>query len=134
MKPLNILRVFLATNFLLSGVLQVRSAVVNAASGSFADVSTAVSQAQLGDTVSIPPGTNIWTGTLQISGITLQGAGTNLTVIVDETPPVGNGTPLIQMTTTAAMTRVTQLQMLLGVTNTFPYQNYNGSIMVDGAS
>ena len=32
------------------------------------------------------------------------------------------------------MTRVTQIQFLLGVTNTFPYQNYNGTILIYGST
>ena len=51
-----------------------RANIINAHSGSYSDVSTAVASASLGDTVMIPSGTNIWTQTLNISGITLSGA------------------------------------------------------------
>src|SRR4051812_28907450 len=76
---------------LFAGVPQSRAAVINAASVSLADVSAAVSRAALGDTVLLPPGTNGWTSKLTLSGITLQGAGPDKTVILDETPIVTSG-------------------------------------------
>jgi hypothetical protein len=129
------LNFFLVTLLLLSGLSQVRAAVINAANGSFIAVSNAVASAAPGDTVLIPPGTNIWTGKLNMSGITLQGSGSTSTVIVDESPATGNGTPLIQINTISnALSRVTQLQFKRGITNTLPFQNYNGNILVYGAS
>lgn len=125
---------FLAILLLLGGISHVSATTNSATTGSFADVSLAVSKSQLGDTVSIPPGTNIWTTTLQLTGITLAGSGQNSTVIIDETPPTGNGTALIQMNTTTTMTRVTQLQLRVGKTNSLPFQNYNGSIIIWGTS
>lgn len=94
--------------------------LINAVSGSFADVSSAVASASPGDTVVIPAGQNTWTQTLNLSGITLQGAGTNLTVIVDETPITGYGAPIFNVTTAPTMTRITQLTITVGVTNTYP--------------
>src|ERR1700744_4330974 len=76
---------------LFAGISGSFAATINAASGSFADVNAAVLKASQGDTVLIPPGTNTWTATLTISGITLQGSGTNNTVIVDETPIIASG-------------------------------------------
>ena len=51
-------------------------AIINAASASLADVTSAVGGASAGDTVVVPSGTESWSGGLTISGITLQGAGT----------------------------------------------------------
>jgi hypothetical protein len=74
-------------------VASARGATITAASSSRADVGTAVTSAVDGDTVAIPAGTSDWTSTLTISkAITLQGAGTNSTVI---TTGVADGTPLI---------------------------------------
>ena len=112
---------------------------VHAASCSFVDVSNAVAAASPGWTVILPPGTNSWSDTLTVSGITLQGSGTNNTVIVDESPTNGpsgfEGAPVIQVyTTDSALTRITQLQIALGVTNRPPFQNFNGSVLCYGSS
>ena len=118
---------------LLAGAFGAQAKTVIANSGSFADVSVAVNSASPGDTVVIPPGTNSWSSMLSISGITLQGSGTNATVIVDETPPVGNGSAFMQMTPiSGALTRVTQIQFTHGVTNNLNFNNYNGAIQVYG--
>lgn len=58
-------------------------AVRLAKSASYSDVSMAVGSAESGDTVTIPPGTSVWTNTLVIKkGINLLGSGTNATLIV----------------------------------------------------
>jgi hypothetical protein len=114
-----------------------RANVLNAPSGSFADVSSTVAQAQPGDTVNIPAGTNTWNTTLQLGGITLQGMGTNSTVIVDETPLNNNGLPLINVWTAATLTRVTGIQFVHGVTNN-PFAGWPatgmGEISIGGSS
>jgi hypothetical protein len=111
----------------------VRAAVVPAASGSFAHVSAAVAIAAPGDTVLIPAGTNSWTSILSFSGITLQGSGVGQTVIVDETPPVGNGSPLLQLNANVNnVTRLTGIELRHGVTNALPFHNYIGAIQVYG--
>jgi hypothetical protein len=64
--------------------IQAGAATINAASPSFADVSTAIALAANGDTVVIPSGTATWTSSLTISkAITLQGAGVGQTIIKD---------------------------------------------------
>jgi hypothetical protein len=126
---------------LLTSFQSVEAATINAASTSFADVSTAVQQAQFGDTVILPPGSNAWTSTLTISGITLQGSGTNSTIIADETPVSGwNPLPLITIwTTNAGLSRVTQIQFVHGVINS-PFAkppapvNNLGTISIGNAS
>ncbi len=56
--------------------------VITAASCSYADVSSAISSASSGDTVQVPAGTCTWDQTLTINkGITLQGAGIDVTII-----------------------------------------------------
>jgi hypothetical protein len=128
---------FSAVCLLLAGWSQARAAVINAASGSFVNVSNAVAHAAPGDTVLIPAGTNGWASELTIGSITLQGAGAGSTVIMDETPIVssGSGTPILQLSATSNVpTRVTQIQFAHGVGNnitTFP-NNYGAEIVVYG--
>jgi len=63
------------------------AATVNAKSVSFADVNTAVGVAKEGDIVTIPAGTATWTSTLSLTkGITLIGAGSASTIILDNVP------------------------------------------------
>jgi hypothetical protein len=138
MKLNNILKskgILPALLVLLSVGATSRAAVINARSGSFADVSAAVASASPGDTVLMPPGTNSWSSMLTISGITLQGSGVGSTVIVDETPPVGNGTAFLQMSVvTNTITRLTQVEFVPGVTNNYSFNNYNGAIQIYGQS
>ena len=101
--------------------------VINANSGSYVDVSLAVAQALPGDTVVIPPGRNIWSQTMTVSGITLLGSGTNQTVIVDETPITGFGLPIFNMVTLPGkLTRIGKLTITVGATNTFPTVSVQG--------
>lgn len=66
-------------------VLPVQAATINAASGSYADVSNAVFTATVGDTVQIPAGTNTWTNTLTISkAITISGIGVVNAKLIEE--------------------------------------------------
>jgi hypothetical protein len=76
----------------LSGVFliapsQIEGATINAKSVSLGDVGSAIGSARDGDTVLIPAGTASWNSTLAIAkGITLQGAGNDKTVILDDVP------------------------------------------------
>lgn len=112
---------------------------VFAASTSFVDVSNAVAAAQCGWTVQLPAGTNGWYNTLNISGVTLKGMGTNQTMILDEMPIVGggNGTPfLVLNTVSCAPTRITGIRFSGGVTNNitnFP-NNFGPNIQIDGSA
>jgi len=66
------------------------AATITAKSVSFGDVRSAIGSACDGDTVAIPAGTASWTSTLTITkGITLQGAGNDKTVILDDVPSPG---------------------------------------------
>ena len=115
---------------LLLSRLPGHAAIIKAASISYTDVNNAVSKASPGDTVLIPPGTNTWSQQLLLNGVSLQGAGSNVTVIIDEVPRANNGVPLIVITAMNQLTEVTQLQITAGTTNT--QYNYNGEISVSG--
>jgi hypothetical protein len=63
------------------------SATVQAKSVALSDVVSAIRSASEGDTVVVPAGTASWTSTLSIKkGITLQGAGNDKTIILDDVP------------------------------------------------
>ena len=71
----------------LNVLSQADAATINATSVSFADVASAIALAADGDTVVVPAGTASWTSILLITkGITLQGAGNDATVILDDVP------------------------------------------------
>jgi len=77
----------IATSLFLAVLKSGDAATVGAKSVSFADVSAAVGLAKDGDIVTIPPGTAAWTSTLSITkGITLIGAGSDITIILDNVP------------------------------------------------
>jgi len=64
-----------------------KAAIINAKSVSAVDVNAAVSSAAEGDTIMVPPGTASWTSPLVITkGLTLEGAGDDKTVILDDIP------------------------------------------------
>ena len=66
---------------------QAGAATVTSKSVSLPDVGSAIGSAHEGDTVVVPAGTASWTSTLTITkGITLQGAGNDQTVILDDLP------------------------------------------------
>jgi hypothetical protein len=66
---------------------QIESAVIRAKSVSLKDVSSALGSASDGDTVLVPAGTASWTSSFTITkGVTLQGAGNDTTVILDDIP------------------------------------------------
>ena len=115
--------------FLLSSGVS-RAAIFNAASVAYSDVSTAVALASPGDTVLLPSGTATWSQQLVLNGVSLIGAGTNATFIVDEVPRVNNGVPLIVINATSRLTEVSEFTIEAGVTNTS--YNYNGEISVSG--
>jgi len=72
-----------------------RGASKSAPSCSYADVSTAITSASVGDTINVPAGTCTWNSTLNINkGINLIGAGVGNTVIISGTA-VGTNSNLI---------------------------------------
>ncbi len=93
------------------------ASVKNAASCSYSDVSAAYSAASAGDTVTVPSGNCTWSSALNITkAITLQGAGSNTTVI---TSSMSSGSSLISITpaSDAILTRVTNIGFQLGTLN-----------------
>ena len=116
--------------------------IINAASPSFVDVTTAIAAAVDGDTVIVPAGTASWTSTLTITkGISLIGQTTtnpvaktanDQTIILDnEARPVGGGSnPVIKLQPGDGKTcRVSGLTFRPG-TNT--NNNFNGMIVLNG--
>ena len=88
------LLLFQATIFaLLTAILtQADAATITAKSVSFSDVASAIRSAHEGDTVMVPAGTSSWTSTLTINkSVTLQGAGDDKTVILDDVPRQAHG-------------------------------------------
>jgi hypothetical protein len=80
-------RMVFAAGVTLSVLHQAHAATISANSVSFADVTSAVALAMDGDTVVVPAGTASWTSLLAVTkGITLQGAGNDTTVILDNVP------------------------------------------------
>jgi hypothetical protein len=123
--------VALAT-FLFAG-LSLSAATINVTNLLFSTVSAAVALAAPGDVVQLPVGTNIWTQGLSISGITVKGAGTNKTVIIDEVSRNNGGGQLFTLNGMAGkLTELSNLQLCGGVTNTSI--NYYGTIACSGSS
>src|SRR5580658_7590370 len=80
-------RLVVLGGLILSVAWRGEAAVRNAASAAESDVAAAIAKADNGDTVMVPPGVSTWTSILQVTkGITLMGAGTNSTTIIDEVP------------------------------------------------
>jgi hypothetical protein len=133
-------RLFLATTACLLFLTMVSKSAAttwNAASGAYIDVSNAVAQTHYGDIVQIPAGTWTWTNAeLSISGITVAGAGTNATFILDNLPVPSAANNWAQYhrffvatTTTNALTRITGITFKDGG-NT--YHDFKGKIEFDG--
>lgn len=115
----------------LAGAIPSQAAIFTAASCAFADVSNAVQKASIGDVVQLPPGTNWWAETLYLTnGISLIGAGTNSTVIIDEENR--NASPQLMDVYPAVghFQEIANIQFQGGVTNTSP--NYTGVLAVFG--
>jgi len=110
------------------------ASLINAASGSFVDVSNAMASALPGSIVLIPPGTNVWTQTLSLNnGVSIQGSGTNQTVIIDEESRANNGGQIFILTGNPIYpTELSNLQLCGGVTNTSP--NYFGTVVCNGTA
>lgn len=124
-------RYFILGSFLLLS-LPCRSAIITAASVERADVQAAINTATNGDTVQIPAGIGYYTNSLGMGNkiLTVQGAGTNETILVDEIVSRSVSLIYIGHSTTNGLFRLTQLQLRGGVTNTG--HNFFGIISVVG--
>jgi hypothetical protein len=119
----------IALILLLLGTLAAQGATNNAASCSFLDVTNAIAHSVYGDTVLLPAGTATWSNTVNMTGITLQGSGTNLTIIADGTAQFAYLATLQLNVIANYPTRVTGIQFTI-FTNS--YNNYKGMIAVYG--
>jgi hypothetical protein len=129
----SILALLVVTIVTITGISE--GATINAASCSRADVEAAVQTAADGDTVVVPSGTCTWASTLTIRrAITLQGAGIDLTIIVDEVPRGGSAkaTVLIAETIAGKSFRLTGFTIKGGSINT--QTHYDGAVIIGGIS
>ena len=100
------------------------AATLLANSVSWQDVAAATAAAVTGDTVLVPAGTATWTNRIGIynKGITLRGAGTNSTIIIDENPISRVNQPslfdIIWQGTNGGMFDMSGFQLRGGTTNT----------------
>jgi hypothetical protein len=125
------------TTIILGGFIvilgQANAATVKAKSVSLSDVVSAIRLAQEGDTVVLPAGTASWTATLTINkGITVEGAGDDKTVILDDvprTPPNQGGAMLIADLTPKQSFRLSGITFRAG---TLTKRANNGAIRIKG--
>ncbi len=112
---------------------QAESAIVNAKSVSLSEVVSAIRLAREGDTVVVPAGTASWASTLTITkGITLQGAGDDKTVILDDvarTPLNKGGAILIADLNPKQSFRLTGITFRAGSLTT---RGNNGAVRIRG--
>ena len=107
------------------------AALFNAATCLFSDVTNALAKASPGDVIQLPAGTNAWTQTLTLNGISLLGAGTNSTMIIDEESRAAGGQIINLYPVAGQLAEISNIQFCGGVTNTSI--NYFGSIAVFGS-
>ena len=107
--------------------------IVTAATCNRPDVQVVINAAQDGDTVVIPAGTCHWTTNLTVSphAVTIQGAGIDQTIIVDDVPKgVGEDRLLMINLPTTGFFRLTGMTFQGGNTVT----GYNGTVILQGLS
>src|SRR6266704_1133356 len=117
--------------------------IINAASPSLVDVTTAIASAVDGDTVIVPAGTASWTGTLTITkGVSIIGATTVIdpvagtysdqTIILDnESRPVNGGSnPIVILKPPVG--KVCRVSGFTFKAVSVTGQNYNGAIVLNG--
>ena len=131
MKTWNIFRSFavIATLFFWPATRS-DAKVINAASCQFTVVSNAVALASPGDVVQLPAGTNSWSETLALNGVSLIGSGTNSTVLIDEENRSVSAQMIILTPAMGYFSEIANIQFAAGVTNTTI--SYNGAINVAG--
>jgi hypothetical protein len=126
-----LLRVLIGT-FLFLPQFSSMGVIIKAASCQFSDVSSAVSRASTGDTVQLPAGTAVWSQTLTLNGVSLLGAGSNATILVDEENRAVSGQMITLNPGGSTVTEISNIQFCGGVTNTS--ENYYGTIAVYGTA
>ena len=136
-----------ATVALLLSLCEGEAAItIKAASAAFNDVNAAISRANDGDTVVVPPGTASWTQTLVVAkGITIQGAttvtgdhtttmsATDQTIILDDVPIARNGrAAILSFVCNAGQSgRISGITFRAGTRPTAPDV---GGVILEGAS
>jgi len=118
--------IFLFTNSIVHGI------TLTAASPNVADVQAKVDLARDGDKVIIPAGTATWKTPLEVdNNITLRGAGSGATVIIDETPATGAQGFLLRISLDRDLPfRMTGITFRGGITNT--RNKSNGVVRITG--
>jgi hypothetical protein len=102
-----------------------------AASARFEDVKVVARGATNGQVIYIPAGTATWTSTLTVApSVSVIGAGTNATFIIDEVPRSPNQRPVISMSGTNY--ELSGITFKRGVTNVTV--NYSGIISISGSN
>ncbi|HEY1663724.1 MAG TPA: hypothetical protein VGI03_15000 [Verrucomicrobiae bacterium] len=112
--------------------LSAQAKLINLVDGLITDISNAVANASPGDVIQLPPGTNVMTQTINLNGVSLIGAGTNQTVLIDEENRVVSAQMINLYPTAGHLTEVANLQLRGGVTNTGI--NYYGAIACFGSA
>lgn len=132
-RSLRLRRAFGVLAFLLGGMQAQHAATLIATSPSQVDVAAAVAAASDGDTVFIPAGTATWTTQLFIieKAITVRGAGTNDTVIIDEIPSRAPAIS-IRFTKPTGLFRLTGIQIKGG--EIARSENNTGTIRMQGSN
>lgn len=130
LKSRNIASILSAVAVLFLSAQVGQAKIIKAVSCQFADVSNAVAQASVGDIVQLPSGTNSWVETLTLNGVSLEGAGTNATEIIDEESRSGGAQLVMAYPSSGYLTEISQIQFCGGVTNTSI--SYNGSVSIYG--
>ncbi len=128
----NLRTITLVASLLLGTGLPADAKLINAVSGLFSDISNALANASAGDVVLLPPGTNVMTQTLNLYGVSLIGAGTNKTVLIDEENRSVSAQVINLYATAGHLTEIANLQLMGGVTNTSI--NYYGAIACYGTT
>jgi hypothetical protein len=128
-KLRDVASILFVASVLFSSEQMGRAKVIKAASCQFSDASNAVATAATGDTVQLPAGTNSWSETLILNGVSLQGAGTNATKIIDEEPRSGGAQIIMAYPSPGNLTEISQIQFSPGTDNSMTYY---GSIAVYG--
>ena len=114
--------------------VQSRASIILGGTGSQTDVQKAVIAAKPGDTVQLPAGVFVFTSTVSVTnGVSLQGAGIDSTIIVDEVPRnQQHAQVFIFASVTNQNVRFSGLTIRGGTTNTSV--NYNGCLAVYGTT
>jgi hypothetical protein len=120
---------------LLMGGLAARATTYYATNASYWVVSSNVALASPGDAVIIAPGTGIWSNTLTLNGVSLQGSGTNGasgTTLVDEENRSVSAQMIVANPVAGYELEISQIQF--SGTNAQTSDNYIGALQINGTN